>query len=139
MRVLLDTNIVSELWRPRPHPSVVSRLTQLASDDTFLSVITIGELHDGARRLPAGRRRAAIEARLTDLEGNFGSRILPLDTETARIWGELAAICEAKGRPHTPQDRLIAATAIRHGLHLFTRNVQDFDGTGVLAVKPWDT
>jgi toxin FitB len=65
-------------------------------------------------------------------------RILPIDHETAVIWGELSARCEKQGRPIPAVDGLLAATALRHGLHWMTRNVGDFEQTGVMLLNPWE-
>lgn len=137
MRVLLDTNAVSELRRAAPDPRVVRCVRAVAAEDSFLSVLTIGELVFGVKRLPQGRKRLELEAWLSAIEREYSTRILAVDFETAQIWGEIAAIREAMGRPLSVQDGLIAATAIRNGLHLVTRNVSDFEHTGVLAVDPW--
>jgi len=139
MRVLLDTNVVSEFRRVNPNPRVIQRVRELRPEDAYLSVITVGELVYGAKRLPKGKKRRGLEAWILTLEQAYGSRILTVDSETTHVWGELTATCEAKGRGLPPQDGLIAATALRHGLHLMTRNVADFEGTGVLVMNPWET
>jgi len=138
MRVLLDTNVVSELRRSQADPRVVQRVREIPPQDTYLSAITLGELVYGVTRLPAGKKRRELEAWLIALERSYASGILPVDLETARAWGEVTALVEAKGRSLPPQDGLIAATALRHGLHLMTRNLKDFEGTGVLLINPWD-
>lgn len=99
--------------------------------------VTIGELVYGAKRLPVGAKRRDLEAWITSLRQTYAARILPADDETAAIWGELTATVQAAGRLLTPQDGLIAATALRHGLHLMTRNTKDFATTGVLLINPW--
>lgn len=70
------------------------------------------------------------------LEQSYASRILTVDSETTHAWGEVAAVCEAKGRTLPPQDGLIAASALRHGLHLMTRNVKDFEGNWRASRQP---
>lgn len=138
MRLLLDTNVVSEGRRVSPDQRVVERLGALSDDDTYVSVITLGELAYGIRRLSAGQKRRDLEEWLATFQTMFAARILGIDAETALIWGEIVVSAEAKGRPLRPQDGLIAATAMRHGLHLWTRNVRDFEATGVLVSSPWD-
>lgn len=101
-------------------------------------IITIGELARGVALLPAGKKRSRYEVGLLILEQDYESRILPIDTEATRIWGEIDAQRKKAGRPLSVPDGLIAATALRHGLHVVTRNVRDFDATGVLIVNPWD-
>lgn len=138
MRVLLDTNVVSEGRRVAPDQRVQERLRALRAEDTYVSAITIGELSYGVRRLAVSQKRRDLENWLTTFEREYESRILVVDTETAQIWGDIAAAAEAKGRHLRPQDGLIAATAIRHGLQLWTRNTSDFEATSVTLVNPWE-
>lgn len=138
MRVLLDTCVISEIRRPEARPSVRDALARLAEDDTYLSAITLGELASGVARLAEGRRRRELAAWLDGLESTYAERILPVDAEVARLWGELDANARRIGRPVGVQDGLIAATARRHGLHVMTRNVDDFSPTGTLVVNPWE-
>lgn len=138
MRVLLDTNVVSELRRSAADPRVIQRVKQITPEDTYISVITIGELVYGAKRLPPSKKRRDLEAWLTSLEQSYASRILIIDSETTHVWGEVVAVTEAQGRTLPLQDGLIAATALRNGLHLMTRNVKDFEGSGVLLINPWE-
>ena len=71
------------------------------------------------------------------LERVYADRLLPVDLETGRIWGQLTAAAQRKGRTVPAGDGLIAATAQRHGLHVITRNVDDFKETGVTLINPW--
>lgn len=138
MRVLLDTCVISEIRRPEARPSVKDAFARLAEDDTYLSAITLGELASGVARLVEGRRRRELAAWLDGLESTYAERILPVDAEVARLWGELDANARRIGRPVGVQDGLIAATARRHGLHVMTRNVDDFSPTGTFVVNPWE-
>ena len=138
MRVLLDTCVISEIRRPEARPAVRDALARLPEDDTYLSAITLGELASGVARLVEGRRRRELAAWLDGLETTYAERILPVDAEVARLWGELDANARRIGRPVGVQDGLIAATARRHGLHVMTRNVDDFSPTGTLVVNPWE-
>lgn len=106
--------------------------------DTFLSVITVGELAKGVALLTAGKKQESYADALSRLEQDYEDRILPIDTETGRIWGELDAARKKAGRPLAVTDGLIAATAVRYGLHVVTRNVRDFEGTGTLVIDPWE-
>lgn len=114
-----------------------AHFSALADDDIFLSVITIGEFRKAIDQLKAGKKRSGLEAWLQQLVSATSGRLLPIDLETATLWGELAAKAAKAGRPLPAIDCLIAATAIQHGLHLMTRNVADFEPTGVLLVNPW--
>ena len=137
MRLLVDTCVLSELNRPKPDPRVRARLSALDDQDIYLSVVTIGELVHGIARLVKSKRKAALAAWLTQLESLYGDRILPIDSDTARIWGQLTGIAGLKGRTIPATDGLIAATALRHGLHVMTRNSADFEATGVMLIDPW--
>ena len=138
MRVLLDTCVVSEIRRPEGAAPVKHAVARLFEDDTYLSAITLGELASGIARLAEGRRRRELTAWLDGLESGFADRVLVVDAEVARLWGELDANARRIGRPVGVQDGLIAATARRHGLHVMTRNVDDFAPTGTLVVNPWE-
>ncbi len=87
--------------------------------------------------LDQGKRRNALRLWLTSLEQDYGNRILGIDPETAQIWGELTAAARKQGRVIGAVDGLIAATARRHGLHVMTRNQEDFAPTGALILNPW--
>lgn len=138
MSILLDTNVLSEVQRPQPDARVLAWLDQVDEDQTFISVATVAEIAFGVGRLEAGRRKSALELWLdVDLSDRFGSRLLPLDRETALIWGELMAGARRAGRGLAVMDAWIAAAALRHGLTLATRNSKDFAGLGVTLFDPW--
>ena len=138
MRVLVDTCVLSEVRRPHPDARVLQYMQALPDADLFLSVVTIGELANGIARLDQGKRRRGLEAWLAQIEQLHGQRILPVDIETARIWGEITAKAAQLGKVIPVADGLIAATALRHGLHLVTRNSADFRATGVILIDPWE-
>jgi predicted nucleic acid-binding protein len=135
---LLDTNILSELIRPKPDAKVVQWIGETDESILFLSVLTVGEIRDGIERLDVGRRRGRLESWLEiDLRARFRDRILPIGEAIAERWGALSAIAVAKGKPIPVIDGLLAATAIHHDLMLVTRNGSDVAGTGVPIVNPW--
>jgi predicted nucleic acid-binding protein len=137
MRVLVDTCVLSEVQRPRPEPTVLARLASISHTDVFISAITFGELVIGIERLASGKRRYSLESWLSQIERLHAQRILPVDLEVGRIWGEVTARAAKVGRVVPATDGLIAATAFRHGLHVMTRNTPDFQATGVLLIDPW--
>jgi predicted nucleic acid-binding protein len=135
---LLDTNVVSELVRPRPAERVVAWVVGQAPADLYLAALTIGELTRGVERLPGGRRRDTLVRWIDrDLSRQFAGRILPFDREAAVLWGRIMGEGDRNGRPRAAADAQIAATARRHGLALATRNTADFEGMGVDLVDPW--
>lgn len=125
MRTLVDTCVLSEIQRKQGSSQVRRRFEALAEEDIYLSTLTLGEIRKGIDKLKAGARKKALDAWLSQVALSAEGRILPIDLETALIWGEVTARAEKKGQPIPAVDGLIAATALRHGLHLMTRNVSD--------------
>lgn len=139
MSFLLDTSIVSEMVRKSPSVPVVKWLDGQAEASLYLSVLTIGELEKGIARLSASPRRNRLQSWVRrDLAARFGERLLPVDVRTAARWGALTGESENRGRPLPVIDRLIAATAMMHGLTVVTRNVQDFERSGATCINPWE-
>ncbi len=103
-----------------------------------MSVVTLGELTRGVSLLRAGKKKSLLRAWLMTLEQDYGDRVLTVDADTARIWGELTAAAHERGKTIGAADGLIAATGIRHGLHVMTRNVEDFSETGAMLINPWE-
>ena len=131
---LLDTNVISETRRSRADSGVIAFLSAADAAGLFLSVLTLGELRKGV----AAKRRSdpvaadQLGAWVDGIEMNFADRVLPVDTATARHWGERSA---EQSLPVI--DTLIAATAISHGLTLVTRNTRDVETTGAPLLNPW--
>lgn len=137
MRTLLDTCVLSELRHPKGHPRVRRAVEAFDSADLFVSVVSIGEITKGIALLKDSRKKRDLQAWLAALEKGYADQVLPIDLETSRIWGGLAAAAQKAGRALSAGDGLIAASARRHGLHLMTRNVADFAPIGVLLLNPW--
>lgn len=138
MRVLLDTCVLSELRNSKVHPRVRQAVDACNEEDLFVSVISIGEILKGISLLRESSKRRALETWLKTLERDYGDRLLSVDLETSRLWGELTAAAQKAGRVVHATDGLIAATALRHGLHVMTRNTADFEPAGVLLLNPWE-
>lgn len=138
-RFLLDTNVPSELTKPRSDERVERWLEQAKDEQLYLSVISLGEIFKGLAVLPQGKRRTDIE---TWIEGTlrswFAGRILPVTESIAERWGTLSGARQLSGTLLTVADGLIAATALEHGLMLVTRNVRDFAGLGIPILNPWE-
>lgn len=135
--VLLDTCVLSEVHKFDPNPAVISAITELDTSRTFVSVITIGELTNGFALLPRGRRRSEVEAWVRATDAAFAGRVLPVDADVARTWGQLGAHVHNSGFHLAAPDGLIAATALVHRLMVLTRNVKDLQATGVEIINPW--
>jgi toxin FitB len=135
---ILDTCVVFELVKPKPAASVASWVSARAEETLFLSVLTIGELHEGIARLPASAKRDALAAWVDgSLRQRFRDRILPIDEVAAVAWGRIVAEAESRGQPVSCIDSLIAATAIAHGYAVVTRNVEHLAACGAVVVDPW--
>ncbi|MGC4190175.1 MAG: type II toxin-antitoxin system VapC family toxin [Thermomicrobiales bacterium] len=115
--------------------NVVRRIPQ---EFTFLSAITIGEIQRGIVCLPLGKRRSDLEAWFLQIQAIYTDAILPIQRETALLWGELSVQMQASGQNIKEPDLLIAATALEHDLTVVTRNVRDFAPTGVSLLDPWN-
>jgi len=137
MKVLLDTCALSELRRPKANEGVMRAIESVTSEDLFVSVLSIGEIAKGIARLKESKNKRSLQSWLQALERHYGDRILPIDLETSRIWGDLTTTAQEMGRNIPAIDGLIAATARRHGLHVMTRNEADFEYAGVLLLNPW--
>jgi toxin FitB len=130
---LLDTNIVSELRRARPHGAVLAWLDSVDDADLHLSAVTIGEIQAGIEitRQQDAAKAAEIEAWLEQVAGTFN--VLAMDARTFRVWARMM-----HGRSDDLiEDAMIAATADVHNLTVVTRNVRDFEGMGVGVLDPF--
>ncbi len=135
MSYLLDTNVISELVRPKPAKAVLTWFDNIPSEALHISVLTLGEIRKGVEQMPDGARREKLRLWLEhDLVGWFETRVLPVDIQVADRWGRLVA---QMGRPVPSIDSLLAATALHHELRLVTRNQKDFDYPGLEVINPW--
>ena len=135
---LLDTNVISELIKRSPENRVLRWVADQSALDLYLSSVTWGELVRGAAKLPDGRRRTGLTQWIDeDLAQQFEGRILAFDRQAAVVWGEIMGAGDRRGAPRAATDAQIAATAIRHGLTLTTRNTADFEGMPVTLLNPW--
>jgi toxin FitB len=128
-RYLLDTNIVSEALKPRPSAAIVEWLQ--GQDDThlFIATLTVAETWRGVLTTPTGRRRRELERWFTGPLGPqalFRDRILSFDERAAIEWGRIIADGRAIGRPRSPIDMIIAATAAANGCVVVTVNERHF-------------
>lgn len=135
---LIDTNVISELMRATPAPSVLNWFSTLDPSTLYLSAVTEAELRTGIAILPAGQRREGLKAALdATIAVDFEGRILPFDTDAAKTYAEIAAGRRSSGRPIADADCQIAAIARAAGMPVATRNTRDFEGCGVDVINPW--
>ena len=136
---LLDTNVISELVKPRPEPRVTAWIDATDESLLYVSVLTMGEIRKGVTSLLDSARRVALEAWLDSvLALRFAHRTLPIDQAVADRWGRLAAEAAVAKSPLPVIDGLLAATALQHDLTLVTRNTRDVARTRVPLFNPWD-
>ena len=137
MKLLLDTNVLSELERPEGSAQVRAAMKALDTVDLFISVITLGEIARGIALMAQGRRRMTLLLWLEATRQSFGARVINIDSTIAEDWGALDAKARRKGNPIQMADGLIAATARMHGLHVATRNFRHMIAAGAPVFDPW--
>lgn len=132
--ILLDTMVLSELRKARPNAGVVAYLKSRAPDAVFVSALTIGEIETSIEKQRSTAPEFATELAqwLALMELQFAHNILPVTPAIAKLWGRLCVQTGNKGI-----DNLIAATALCHNLTVVTRNVRDFEPTGVRVFDPF--
>lgn len=138
--ILLDTNVVSELYRPAPDASVMTWLDVQPNDLLYLCAPVLAELRFGMERLETGRRKEALRTAIDRLENElYFGRILPFDVPCAAAYGRLVAARQKAGRAMQQMDAFIAAIAVANGTTLATRNIEHFDGLGLELINPFET
>lgn len=136
MSYLLDTNVVSELVRPKPDQQVLKWFKQIPDEALYISVLTLGEIRKGTEMVLDPKRKESLRIWLEiELPRWFGERVLEIDQPVADRWGRLQS--EMK-KPLPAIDSLIAATALHHDLRMVTRNIKDFTYPSLQVICPWN-
>lgn len=130
---VLDTNVISELSKRTPHERVLAWMGTMP--DVYLSVLTVGELLRGIPRLHAKDRTRAehLSQWIQGVRSKFATKIIPVDSQAIERWAQMST-----QRTLPVIDSLIAATALAHDLTIATRNVKDFQDTGVRVFNPFN-
>lgn len=132
---LLDTNVISELRRPRPHGAVLAWLESVADSDLHISAVSLGEIQAGIELTRDQDAVKAVEIEQWADQVAASYNVLSMDTATFRLWAKLMH----RRSDTLYEDAMIAATAIRHQLKVVTRNVADFSDFGVELFNPFET
>ena len=136
--ILLDTNLVSEPWKPQPDPHVVAWIDAQAVETLYLSAVTVAELRFGIAAMPAGKRRKILHERLEEeLLPLFARRVLPFDLEASRAYADLMSKAKTVGQAIDMADGYIAAIAAARGLSVASRDVAPFHAAGIPVIDPW--
>ena len=131
---LLDSNVVSELRCPRPHPAVVGWIEEVAADKLFLSVVTVGAIQAGIELTREQNIAKAEELEVWLSAVLVSYSVLPMNADTFREWARL----RHRRSDTLTEDAMIAATALVHRLTVVTRNLRDFDPLGVDLLNPFE-
>jgi predicted nucleic acid-binding protein len=135
--ILADTNVLSEMMRPRSNRTVEKWFEQNDSD-VWLTSVVIAEIAFGIERIRPDERSPKLAAKLNGYVARFESRTLAFDSIDAVIYGSLMGQSQRRGIQISTPDGMIAAIALRNNAVLATRNVKDFGGLGVKVVNPWE-
>ena len=136
--IILDTNVVSESFRPNPHRTVIAWLHSQTASDIFICARVLAELRVGIERLIDGARKDHLREAIERLQNEiFLDRILPFDVAAAIQYGRVVADRERMGRPIQQMDALIAAIGLSNQATLATRNTQDFTDLELALFDPF--
>jgi toxin FitB len=136
--IVLDTNVISEVFRPRADTRVIAWLESLTAD-VAITAVTLAELLAGVRRLPEGRRKLALGARIDAALQPYRETqaVLAFDDKAADHYADVLVARERAGKPISTADAQIAAICRAHGASCATRNSKDFARTGIGLIDPW--
>jgi predicted nucleic acid-binding protein len=135
---LLDTNVLSELERARPMPSVVAFVRQRPLNSLFTSEIVMAEIRFGIDRATSSKRREELSRWLTNvIRPMFAGRTLSLTEDILLQWRLMMDVSRRSGYTHPEPDLLLAATAAHHNLTMLSRDIEPFRRAGVDVVNPW--
>lgn len=136
--IVLDTNVISELFKPAPDGQVMAWMARQSGEVLFTTAITRGELLFGVCRMPEGRRKQALMTGLLRiLDERLSGRILPYDERAADAHVAIAVTRRSQGMCVSQSDEMIAGIVRAHGATLATRSARDFEGCGIALVDPW--
>lgn len=139
-RWLLDTNVLSELRRPKPARNVVAFVAACPLESLYVSSVTLAELRFGIERLADAARRAELNHWLTHkVRPMFEQRILPVTEDIMLKWRILIEEGRKIGHTFSQPDLIIAATALEHGMTIVSRDTRDYQKARAAFLNPWDS
>jgi predicted nucleic acid-binding protein len=133
--IILDTNVISEMMRPEPDPTVLAWVE--AAGMVHTTAVTVAEVEYGIARLPDGRRKERLAVLAAEVFTDFSSLIVPFDARAAHRYAEVVAGRERDGAPIAAADAQIAAICVSREATLATRNTRDLRDTGIGLIDPW--
>ena len=137
--ILIDTNVISELWKAQPNPGVLAWVDAQTVETLYLSAITVAELRFGLATMPEGKRRTIYQERLeNEVLPTFTGRVLPFNLDASQAYADLMARAKVEGKAIGKADGYIAATASACGLMVATRDISPFEAAGLKIVNPWE-
>lgn len=137
-RWLLDTNVVSEIRRPRPEPKVIAAIETQPLDRLFVSVVTLAEIRFGIEQVADFKRRTELNDWLANkVRPMFDQRVLPISEDVMVKWRLLVEEGRRAGHTFSQPDLIIGATAVHHGLTVMSRDTTDYARAGVPVLNPW--
>lgn len=135
--IILDSNVVSELMRPRPEEKVIAWLNRQARSSIWTTSVTVLEIRLGLQIMPPGKRRDVYARGFESLLEGIDQRVAPFDVESAEHASTLMAVRKSQGRPREDRDTMIAGIVLARHATLATRNVAHFDDLSAPVVNPW--
>lgn len=137
--IVIDTNVISELWKIDPNPNVLTWIDAQAIETLYLSAVTVAELRYGLAVMPEGKRRTIYQKRLEqEVLPVFAGRVLAFDLAVSKYYADRMAIARTEGKAIAKADGYIAATAAAHGMMIATRDTSPFEAAGLTVINPWE-
>lgn len=135
---LLDTSVLSELRRKKPHPNVVAFVSAEPLESLYVSTVTLAEIRFGIELVADAKRRAELHAWLAnDVRPLFGGRVLDVTEDVLFKWRLLVEEGRKSGHTYSQPDLIIGATALHHGLTVVSRDTGEYERAGVAFSNPW--
>ena len=138
--IILDTNVLSELMRMKPNPLVFNWVNSQPVNELGITAITVSEILYGMGKLPEGKKKQALlSISVKIFEEDFSGRIFPFNELSAVEYSNFILKREQSGRPISMADAQIASICLSLGFPLATRNIKDFEDSGLELINPWNT